>query len=290
MCLIRLRPVWASVLLFAYIFVSAPCVFAEGPDRPRSGRTERPEHEWLVVGMGLYHPSPGSRRVFGAISNILGESGGRLLHFSEVNRETLRKLKPEFIILGPQSTPWCRYRGRTGIALQNFFWMLPSVAEELNIPILGICGGHQALAMAFGGKVGPIRGGADECLPYVRDRQSGLTRLVLLQPDPLFRGLEQDLRIIQSHFDEVKEAPPGFVVLASDEVCPIQIMRHPSLPVYGVQGHPELFRRNRPDGGVLIRNFINIAGAHNRVIRASQKTPRIRDLLSGIAKPYLSIP
>jgi hypothetical protein len=130
----------------------------------------------------------------------------------------------------------------------------------MNIPILGICGGHQALALAFGGKVGPIRAGEDDCMPYTRERQGGVVPLTLTTTDPIFRGIDGKLRILESHFDEVKVLPPGFVLLASDKLSPNQVMRHPTKPVYGVQGHPESstvlgLRR------ILIRNFRNCRGS-----------------------------
>ncbi len=64
--------------------------------------------------------------------------------------------------------------------------------------------------------------------------------LTLKAPDPLFRGLDGKLRIVESHYDEVKVLPRGFVLLASDRFSPNQIMRHPTKPVYGIQGHPEV--------------------------------------------------
>jgi len=198
----------------------------------------------------------------------------------------LHEIQPSFIVLSPQSTPWCRYTGAVGVALQNFLWTLPLLAEEMNIPILGICGGHQALAIAFGGKVGPIRGGQHDCMPYIRDRQGGVIGLKLTAPDPIFQGVEGELRISSSHYDEVKVMPPGFVLLASDKNSPIQIMRHPKRPVYGIQGHPERYDTNRPYGGILIRNFLTIAQTHNEAIRRlSSEAPPV--LISSRPKSWL---
>jgi len=190
-----------------------------------------------------------------------------MLHFSQVTPELIVEMQPEFVVLGPQGTPWCRYTGETGVALQNFLWLLPVMAEGLNVPILGICGGHQALALGFGGKVGPIRTGTYDCLPYTRERQTGVVSLSLMTPDPIFSGIAGKLRIQQSHFDEVKILPPGFVLLASDRLCPVQIMRHPTRPVYGIQGHPESSYAQRPEGAILIKNFLKIAGEYNNAIK-----------------------
>lgn len=189
------------------------------------------------------------------------------MHFKDVTLDLLEELSPAFIVLSPQGTPWCRYTGRTGIALQNFLWMIPVIAEDLNIPILGICGGHQALALAYGGRVGPIRAGALDCMPYNRERQGGVIKLTQTNPDPIFVGLEEKVNMVESHYDEVKTLPPGFILLASDKLSPNQIIRHPNRPVYGIQGHPEHFLSNRPDGGILIRNFLKIAETHNETFR-----------------------
>jgi GMP synthase (glutamine-hydrolysing) len=230
-------------------------------------KSDRP---WLMVSLAPYSAARGGMRAYSVIRRLSGNPHGIMLHFSEVTPELVAEKKPEFIILSPQGTPWCKYSGERGIALQNFLWTLPLLAEEMNIPILGICGGHQALALAFGGKVGPIRAGEDDCMPYSRDRQGGVVPLTLKMPDPLFLGLDGRLRIVESHYDEVKVLPRGFVLLASDRFSPNQIIRHPTKPVYGIQGHPEYFSEGRPDGGMLIRNFLRIAATHNETLRKAQ--------------------
>lgn len=229
---------------------------------------------WFMVSLTPHGTSRGGMHAYSVIKRLSGNPRGIVLHYSEVTPELVAEKNPEFIILSPQGTPWCRYSGERGIALQNFLWSLPLIAEEMNIPILGICGGHQALALAFGGKVGPIRAGEDDCMPYSRDRQGGVVPLQLKTSDPLFIGLDGRLRIVESHYDEVKVLPRGFVLLASDRMSPIQIMRHPSKPVYGIQGHPEYFSDGRPDGGMLLRNFLRIATLHNETLRqANLPTP-----------------
>jgi GMP synthase (glutamine-hydrolysing) len=241
-----------------------------------NSRNARP---WLMVSLTPQAASRGGRHAFAVIKRLSGNPRGIMLHYSEVTPELVAEQNPEFIILSPQGTPWCRYSGERGIALQNFLWTLPLIAEEMNIPMLGICGGHQALALAFGGKVGPIRAGEDDCMPYARDRQGGVVPLTLKAPDPLFLGLDGKLRILESHYDEVKVLPRGFVLLASEKLSPIQIMRHPTRPVYGIQGHPEHFSDGRPDGGLLIRNFLRIATLHNETLRNAD-IPRPAKLLS----------
>lgn len=234
---------------------------------------------WVMIGLSPDGCSGGCRHVFSVIKKLSGNPNGIVVHFSKVTPEWLAELQPAFIILSPQGTPWCRYTGEMGVSLQNFLWMLPMAAEEMNIPILGICGGHQALALAFGGKVGPIRAGEDDCMPYTRDRQGGVVPLTLLAPDPIFKGIGSTMRIVESHFDEVKVLPPGFVLLASNKLSPNQIMRHPTKPVYGVQGHPECFYGSHSGGRILIRNFLEIALAHDQALKSAH-APAMPRLLS----------
>jgi len=255
----------ALVVSFA-LLLPVTSLLADAPAGHRMKGSIEPGKSWLMVTMGT-SPGGGGGHVFSVVKNLSGLPNGKIVHFSQVTYELIAEMQPAFIVLGPQGTPWCRYTGETGIALQNFLWMLPSVAEEMNIPILGICGGHQALALAFGGKVGPVRAADDDCMPYTHDRQTGVVALSLKEADPIFSGIEGTMRIVESHYDEVKVIPPGFLLLASEKVSRNQIIRHPSRPVYGVQGHPEHFFDGRPDGGLLIKNFLTIARTHNQFMR-----------------------
>ncbi len=218
---------------------------------------------WLFVNLVPEMGRSGGK-AFSVIRELSGNPKGIVVHFSKITYEYIEELQPEFMVLSPQGTPWCRYTGELGVALQNFLWMLPQLAERMDIPMLGICGGHQALALAFGGKVGPIRAGEDDCMPYTKDRQTGVVPLTVTASDPIFSGVDGNVRIVESHYDEVKVLPPGFVLLASEKVSPYQIMRHPNKPVYGIQGHPEYFYGHRPDGGILIKNFLKIAGEYGK--------------------------
>ncbi|MGB9617754.1 MAG: glutamine amidotransferase-related protein, partial [Desulfomonilaceae bacterium] len=199
-----------------------------------------------------------------------------------VTLDLIAEIQPEFIILSPQGTPWCRYTGRRAVELQNFLWTLVAAVEQMHVPVLGVCGGHQALSLAFGGKVGPIRAGEDDCMPYTRDRQSGAVTLTQKTPDPIFTGIEDHFRIVQSHYDEVKALPANFTLLAEDKVSPNQIMRHRERPVYGIQGHPESSRSSDSPGTKLIRNFLDIAAGYNKVVRAIMvEKPRLLSFQKG---------
>jgi len=84
----------------------------------------------------------------------------------------------------------------------------------------------------------------------------------------------KNLNLVQNHYDEVKRLPPGFISLASNPLCEHQIIRHATKPAYGVQAHTEYYYGSRPDGGLLLRNFLKIAREHNRLTAAQgEKSP-----------------
>jgi len=74
----------------------------------------------------------------------------------------------------------------------------------------------------------------------------------------IFEGLTRHITVWHSHCDEVKELPPSFRRIASNETCAIQAMRHARRPLFGVQFHPELFNLEHPDGRRVLANFLRM--------------------------------
>jgi len=231
---------------------------------------------WIVVNMFTGASSKQAVLVRDTLARLGAGGKGIVLPYRAITVDRMEQLRPAFLALSPNGIPWCRYKGRNGRDLADFFEALPIIAEELNIPIVGICGGHQAIALAFGGKVGPIRGGEDDCLPYGHNpTERGRHWVKVVTDDPIFAGMNEQLNMVQNHYDEVKRLPPGFVCLAANKLCPYQIIRHPSRPVYGIQAHCEYYYSSRPDGGLILRNFLNIARTHNRLVRVPGAAVRV---------------
>jgi GMP synthase (glutamine-hydrolysing) len=170
--------------------------------------------------------------------------------FSEVSLQRIRSLNPSHIILSGQSHPWESY---TPASLAGVF----SVIREASQPILGVCGGHQQMALAFGAPVG-LMGRVEPGDGYEGAKRERGFFEVETNRRGILRGLPERITVWHSHFDEVKDLPPGFEATASNQTCSIQAMQHKERPVFGVQFHPELFDDAHPDGRQVIENFLNL--------------------------------
>ncbi len=125
------------------------------------------------------------------------------------------------------------------LALGNFRDYL----EKFSGKILGICAGHQAMAIYYKGRVEAAK------VP-----EYGLAKIKILEEDALFNEIpKKEFQVWESHNDEVKEAPE-FKILASSENCRIQAMKHEKKPHYGLQFHPEV--NNTEFGSQIIKNFL----------------------------------
>ncbi len=114
------------------------------------------------------------------------------------------------------------------------------------IPVLGVCLGHQALSIAFGGRV-----------ERASRPMHGKTSRVVHDGSPLFKGVDQPFDAGRYHSLVIpKDAvPAGFVVTASvEDDGTIMAIRHEEQPVFGVQFHPESVLT--PAGQRLLGNFL----------------------------------
>ncbi|MDI9624419.1 MAG: GMP synthase subunit A [Methanothermobacter sp.] len=116
---------------------------------------------------------------------------------------------------------------------------------KIRVPILGICLGHQLMALAFNGSVGSA-----EAEEYAQ------IEIEILDEDDIFKGLGPYMSVWASHKDEVKVLPEDFKVLARSSICEIEAMKHVRRPLYGVQFHPEVY--HTPEGPRIFENFYKV--------------------------------
>ena len=116
---------------------------------------------------------------------------------------------------------------REGWIVELERYLARAVAAE--IPIFGICFGHQLLGQALGGLV----------TKNPKGREIGSVAVELVAPDPLLVGLEGSLLANMTHIDSVVTLPPGARVLARSELDEHAMVRF-SERAWGVQFHPEL--------------------------------------------------
>lgn len=154
----------------------------------------------------------------------------------EMTVKEIRKMKPEAIVLSPGP-------GRpddAGICLE----VVKRLAGE--IPILGVCLGHQAICQAFGGKI-----------TYAPRLMHGKTSEAWLDRESkLFKGMQERISVARYHSLAVEEEslPSTLRVTARTKEGEIMAVEHREYPVYGVQFHPESILT--PDGAKIIHNFL----------------------------------
>ena len=114
---------------------------------------------------------------------------------------------------------------------------------DLEIPVLGICYGHQILANGLGGNVA-----RNDVAEY------GPAELSVSGSSVLLGALPETQQVWMSHRDSVTEAPPGFRIVAATPDSPVAAMEDPERGLYGVQFHPEVV--HTPRGQEILKHFL----------------------------------
>jgi GMP synthase (glutamine-hydrolysing) len=129
----------------------------------------------------------------------------------------------------------------------------PTGLLDLEIPILGICYGMQAMVQSLGGKVEEAESG-----------EFGRADLTLRDGGGrLLGGLPEEQSCWMSHRDTVFEPPPGFDALASTPGSPVAACEAPDRGLYGIQFHPEVV--HTPYGTEILTRFLrDIAGCEQK--------------------------
>ena len=153
--------------------------------------------------------------------------------------DDIKKMNPSKIIFSPGP----KHPKDSGICLE----ILNNTDELGNIPILGICLGHQAIGMNFGGKIkrleNPLHGKTSEIT-------------VLSENSVLFKNLPKKFKVMRYHSLYVDDIPEDLEVTAKSEDGVAMAVEHKSKNIFGIQFHPESIFTEY--GKNMIRNFLNI--------------------------------
>jgi anthranilate synthase component II len=160
----------------------------------------------------------------------------------KISADAVLALAPDAIVLSPgPCTP-----NEAGICLD----LIGKAKGE--VPLLGVCLGHQAIGQAFGGKVVrapvPIHGKLSE----IRHTNTGV-----------FRGINGPFKATRYHSLVVDRAsmPRELIANAETEDHLVMGLMHASLPIHGVQFHPESIASEH--GHLMLKNFLDLAAEWN---------------------------
>ncbi len=162
----------------------------------------------------------------------------RVIRNDEMSVEQVRELHPAGIILSPGP-------GRpedAGICVE--------IVQKLKgeIPILGVCLGHQSICLAYGATVG-----------YARELMHGKSSMARIdQSSGLFQGLEEEIQVARYHSlaAEADTVPETLKITARTADGSVMAVEAVSEPVYGLQFHPESILT--PKGRVILKNYLEI--------------------------------
>lgn len=164
----------------------------------------------------------------------------------KITLDEIKRLSPNAIILSPGP----KHPKDSGICLEIF-------KARLNVPVLGICLGHQALGLCFGAKI--------QRLKEVAHATS--SQISLIAQSELFREFPKDFSVMRYHSLEVVDLPRELEALAYTKDKVLMAMRHKDLPYFGVQFHPESYFSEY--GLKIFENFLKFKGQTSQ--KASEK-------------------
>ena len=169
---------------------------------------------------------------------LIGEVNPEIVVYrnDKIGIKEIKSLNPEAIILSPGP-------GRP----ENAGICIDAVKEfHRDIPILGVCLGHQAICTAFGGKVS-----------YAKRLMHGKSSRISLNEDSIFEGLPSEITVGRYHsLSLMEETLPDSlrVISKANDDGEIMAIRHNDFDVYGLQFHPESILT--PDGLTIVGNFL----------------------------------
>lgn len=160
----------------------------------------------------------------------------KVVRNDELSIEEIKELDPSHIILSPGPG----YPLNAGVCEE----VVLKLGGE--IPILGVCLGHQAICEALGGKIS-----------HAKKLMHGKSSIVNISTDcKIFEGLNKRERVARYHSLIAVNLPDCLSVTAEDDNGEIMAVAHKEKPIYGLQFHPESILTD--SGEKMMRNFLEI--------------------------------
>lgn len=178
-----------------------------------------------------------------------------VVHATEVRPEQLESSPIKALLIG----------GRSKALPRKIDEQFYPFIRQTKIPLLGICGGAQLIARAYGAKVVHMRklrpGEPDPHPKYYPGwfKEWGLTPVHIVKLDPLFANLPETPIFREFHAFQIQKPPEEFELLASTQECQVQAMKHRHRLVYAVQFHPERYDSKHFHGRIVLENFFRLA-------------------------------
>ncbi len=161
----------------------------------------------------------------------------KVIRNDEMTVDEIRALKPDRIVLSP------------GPGRPEDAGVITDVVKELGseIPILGVCLGHQAICLSFGADI-------VHASRLMHGKQS---RVTLDNDCLLFKGCSHETEVARYHSLAADAAtmPDSLKITAKTDMDEIMAVMHKDYPIYGVQFHPESIMT--PEGKKMLKNFID---------------------------------
>ena len=150
----------------------------------------------------------------------------------DISLENLNKLNPKGIIFsgGPSSV----YDSNAPVPDGKIF--------QLNVPILGICYGHQIIVNNFGGKIKRA------------NKEYGSSVLTIDNNSDILNGIGDSVRAWMSHGDEAENVPYGFEIIGHTESSRSAAIANKQKMIFGIQFHPEVVHTEK--GNDILKNFV----------------------------------
>lgn len=162
----------------------------------------------------------------------------KVIRNDELTVDEVKDLNPEYIILSP------------GPGKPKDAGICKDIVREYlqsDVPILGVCLGHQAICEALGANI-----------IHAKELMHGKTSMIELDEDIIFKGIDSPIQIARYHSLAVREdtLSEDFNVLAKTDDGEIMAVRYKNSLIYGLQFHPESVLT--PDGLTIIENFLEM--------------------------------